>query len=830
MRRDRWHRRRVIAGMLLPERRARRRVALPRSPCGLHAIHQQLERHEHRVGGIQEVQVIVQRHRARGRVETGHAHRPIHVLELQQPGMRRAVRVHQAVHAEIAEMRVLARIAAVRVLALAGRVRATVDRMVAPLPDEAADQAVITLDAREIILQIARAVAHRMAEFAQHVRLDAVVAVIAVAAVAQPVRRARPLLGEVLVDLLDGRVHAAVYVKIAVIALLSLIHIPGALIVRQAARVEGLRPQQRRLERTAVRTLVAHRPEDDARMVLVALHAALRAVNGRRDPRGVVGDRPVPALVDGRVALVRMHAAHRAVALVVSLGHHVEAETVVQVVEVRRVRVMAGADRVDVVLLHQREVAHELLLADDRAGHRVAVVPVDAVELDRLAVDLDHIAIHADLADADERGDDLVRGGVHDGVQVRRLGGPQMRVVDRQGCVRGRGERAVSGESGAVRAAGERAGHRRDAQCGLCVRGVIVDGGHVVDRLDDAFFFVVRGGVVAASAGRVVGFARVGLCPNRHVVLVPGRRIIDRLRGRLCHQLAILIEQLHLDRHIRIVEEREIHVDRRVIDRRRIIFVIADAGLNQRGIDIAPNRRMHEHVTNRMLGTVQQIHVTEDAAHAELVLILLIAAVAPLQHQHGQRVHAVLQHVGHIELAGRMRHLRIPDELAVHPHIERRIHALEIQVRAGRVRIGRMHEIAQVHAARVVLRHERRVERERIVEIRVLVAVETMVLPHARHRRRRKAVRRQRTRGGSARIGVLRCVIPAEIHVIEHRAAGGAQSGDLGVQVVDARIILEIPVAVQQHETIGIHAILADRVHRRGRGHVIRAVRLRADM
>ena len=85
-----------------------------------------------------------------------------------------------------------------------------------------------------------------------------------------------------------------------------------------------------------------------------------------------------------------------AVALDVGLAVNVEAQRVAQLVEAALLRIVAGADRVDVVRLHQPHVPEQQLLVDvvPRAG--VVFVEVDSLEFHGLSVDEQH-AVGASL-------------------------------------------------------------------------------------------------------------------------------------------------------------------------------------------------------------------------------------------------------------------------------------------------------------------------------------------------------------------------------------------------------------------------------------------------
>lgn len=120
----------------------------------------------------------------------------------------------------------------------------------------------------------------------------------------------------------------------------------------QAVGVKALCPCQRFFKRAAVGALVAHRPDDDAGTVLVALHAEAGAVYGGLGELRVVCDGLVPVLdVVGPAFVALAIVFGRTVALVVGFINDKEAVLVAELIEVRHIRVMAGADGIKVVLL-----------------------------------------------------------------------------------------------------------------------------------------------------------------------------------------------------------------------------------------------------------------------------------------------------------------------------------------------------------------------------------------------------------------------------------------------------------------------------------------------
>ena len=98
----------------------------------------------------------------------------------------------------------------------------------------------------------------------------------------------------------------------------------------------------------SVAGFVAKTPDDDGRVVAVTAHHPLDTVRY--------------LLVVQRIICDRTLAVAESVSLVVSLVDDVETIFVTQLVPVRIVRVVAGAHRVDVQLLHYTDVAEHVLL------------------------------------------------------------------------------------------------------------------------------------------------------------------------------------------------------------------------------------------------------------------------------------------------------------------------------------------------------------------------------------------------------------------------------------------------------------------------------------
>ncbi len=294
-------------------------------------------------------------------------------------------------------------------------------------------------------------------------------------------------------------------------------------------------------------------------------------------------------------------------------------------VEARIVGVVGAAHRVDVVLLHQCQVATHVVQVHHRAGLRVGVVAVDTPQGERPPVEMQDGVLHADLTHAHPVGDDLVRTGHDQGVKVWVLGAPQVGVEDV--------EHSPVAEAVPAHEGGEGSGGN------YCTRGVaqLQGGGH---RLSTEARSHLDGGCCLSS---------------QH----GGGGVVEQDRA----------------------------------------------------------------------WAVQQVDVPDDAAGTELVLVLEVGPVAPLEHEHGQPVVPRTNKAGDVELAGGVRDLAVPHVAAVEPYVEAGIHPLEVQVGARRVVPDQIVEIPDVAGARVVLRDVGRVERNGVADVGVLMLVVTEVLP-----------------------------------------------------------------------------------------------------
>ena len=154
-------------------------------------------------------------------------------------------------------------------------------------------------------------------------------------------------------------------------------------------------------------------------MILVPLHHTDGTVHKCAFPRRVVSQR------------------HIAVALHISLVHHIQAIMIKKGVHLRIVRIMTGADGIQVMTLIEQHILQHRLHGDGLAIPRMDIMAVSAFEQGQLAIDVHLIVPDGYRAEAIllESGFSYLTFRIQQfqfhRVQVRGLRAPQMRVAYR---------------------------------------------------------------------------------------------------------------------------------------------------------------------------------------------------------------------------------------------------------------------------------------------------------------------------------------------------------------------------------------------------------------
>ena len=293
---------------------------------------------------------------------------------------RGAVGGNEAVDHEVAVVHGLAEVAAVEgadSLAAPVRIRHTaMDAVLDPLPHKPAHEARVAVEQLLVLGHAAGARAHGVHVLAEHEGHGAAARVKGGRLRADGSGRQiderrvgeRGLLAPPdRLNLGVRRVHAAPHVDVAALLIALVVQGPRGV---TPANLRGHRGQVAPRAR-----LVAERPHDDRRVVLVALDHA----------RGTVAQRGLPRRIVGRVA-PPAHIAET-VCLEIALVDHPEAELVGEVEHVGVRRVVRGTDRVHVGALHQQQVELERLARHRPPEVGVVLVAVHAKQLHGRPVD-----------------------------------------------------------------------------------------------------------------------------------------------------------------------------------------------------------------------------------------------------------------------------------------------------------------------------------------------------------------------------------------------------------------------------------------------------------
>ena len=140
--------------------------------------------------------------------------------------------------------------------------------------------------------------------------------------------------------------------------------------MHQAGGIIVPAPAARLFKAGAVAGLVAQGPDENRGAVFVPDDAPLHPVQDQRRKLLLLGDQ-----AEGGLIAATKYLGH-AVALHVSLVDEIEAVALAHLHKPGGVGVVAAADGVYVVLLHQGQVLQRLLVADGKAGNRVGIVAV----------------------------------------------------------------------------------------------------------------------------------------------------------------------------------------------------------------------------------------------------------------------------------------------------------------------------------------------------------------------------------------------------------------------------------------------------------------------
>ena len=343
------------------------------------------------------VEMVFDNEIAVGRVGRCEAYVLIHFFHFGKPRMRRAVGLHKTVDAEVLVVVIVvgAEVAAISPVCIAVLIFCE-QALVHPVPYEAALHLLAGADDVEIFLEVAAAVAHGVGILAHDIGTSGILA------------------RGVFLHAANVGVHRTHDVGDAPLHRLLELHGTGV--------VATFYPIVCGLEVGAVAAFVAETPYNHARMVFVALDESVLAVENRRFPR-----------FGGGGMHTRFHLGPRrrpvAVNLDIGLVDKINAIAVAKLIPQRRLRVVARAHGVDIVLLHGADVFHHRLAIHYMSGTLVMFVQIHAMHFHGLSVHHKLAVLDFHLAESDACRSTfkhlaVLRQGEHERVKIRRLTTP----------------------------------------------------------------------------------------------------------------------------------------------------------------------------------------------------------------------------------------------------------------------------------------------------------------------------------------------------------------------------------------------------------------------
>ena len=311
----------------------------------------------------------------------------LHLLELRRFG---SVGCEDAVAAEVSLVGAGEVVACVEPINALLQFAGLIDGLVHPVPNGSANGGIALLDDVPRFAQVANGISHGVGIFTYKERFVEIAGV--------------------FLEPLDARIHLAVEVAEAMATHIGAV--ARAFVVDGTRGVEHFCATITSFEIATAAGLVAQAPEDDAGVVAVAHDHALYAVDEGGFPAGHVGN--------GLVGMV----------FKIGLVHGIEPVVVEHGIHTALIGIVAGANGVDVVLLHEHHVAQHFVDGDGTSVKRRRVVAVHTLKEYLFAVDEHLSALKFDVAESILGGEGhfLIAVGIAlhhaNGIEIGRLGTP----------------------------------------------------------------------------------------------------------------------------------------------------------------------------------------------------------------------------------------------------------------------------------------------------------------------------------------------------------------------------------------------------------------------
>ena len=262
------------------------------------------------------------------------SHRTIDIFIFQQSRMRCTIRINQPVHTEIAIMNGFSMIPSIIISGLSIFCRSMCDRMITPFPDKPATHPVILMNHLKIIFKISRSVSHTMAVFYQQKRFASVIF-------------------QIILYLLQWRIHPAVKIQIVIIIGNIIITVSCTFVLRDPVRIKLLCPCKRLFKITSIRAFISHRPHYNAWTVFVSLYHKLDTVHNCLFPCRIICNLFIP-MVKTVLVCILLPVQHKwSMCLNIRLVNHHKSIFIAHLIKIWCIWIMTGTNSVKVMLLHQ---------------------------------------------------------------------------------------------------------------------------------------------------------------------------------------------------------------------------------------------------------------------------------------------------------------------------------------------------------------------------------------------------------------------------------------------------------------------------------------------
>ena len=186
------------------------------------------------------------------------------------------------------------------------------------------------------------------------------------------------LLCQIFHNPLYRRVHLAFHIAASVVASVVI----DSLVVNQAVGIQLSELLGHLINHASTVRLIAAGPDQDRRMVLIALVTGIHAIEHSRFPLRIVSRHNRLRIRD----LTHRRCIPASMGLHIILRDHVESVDVAELIQSDIVRIMAGTDGIDIVPLHGHDVGERLLHAHHTSGQGTEFVAVDALKHNPLSV------------------------------------------------------------------------------------------------------------------------------------------------------------------------------------------------------------------------------------------------------------------------------------------------------------------------------------------------------------------------------------------------------------------------------------------------------------